>query len=185
MKKLLYIPFLFFFITISAQRPGATERPSQRPFQQTPTEEVKDIILENIIDEVNNRSQLENLAHELFDVIGPRLVGTPQMKNAHDWAVKKYESWGIKSYLHQWGIWRGWERGITHIDMLEPRLRTLNGRQLAWSPSTSKKGITAEVTKVPQIDNKEDFDNWLKTIKVKLILVSQKKIKGRNDYLCE
>ena len=90
MKKLLFIPFLFFFITISAQRPGATERPSQRPFQQTPTEEVKDIVLENIIDEVNNRSQLENLAHELFDVIGPRLGGTPQMKNAHDWAVNKY-----------------------------------------------------------------------------------------------
>ena len=48
--------------------------------------------------------------------------------------------------------------------MLEPRLRTLNGRQLAWSPSTSKKGITAEVTKVPQIDNKEDFDTLLPEI---------------------
>ena len=40
--------------------------------------------------------------------------------------------------------------GITHIDMLKPRVRTLNGRQLAWSPSTSKRGVTAEVTKVPK-----------------------------------
>ena len=178
MKKLLYITFLFFFITISAQRP------SQRPSQSAAANPV-DSVIENIIDEVNNRSQLENLAHELFDVIGPRLVGTPQMKNAHDWAVNKYTNWGINSYLHQWGVWRGWERGITHIDMLEPRLRTLNGRQLAWSPSTSKKGITADVTKVPEINSKEDFDEWLKTIKGKFILVSQNQITGRPDYQWE
>ena len=94
--------------------------------------------VDKIIKEATENSQLEILAHELFDINGPRLVGTPQMKNAHDWAVKKYESWGIPSRLHQWGVWRGWERGITHIDMLEPRVRTLTGRQLAWSPSTSK-----------------------------------------------
>jgi hypothetical protein len=63
MKKLLYITFLFFFITISAQRP------SQRPSQSAAANPV-DSVIENIIDEVNNRSQLENLAHELFDVIG-------------------------------------------------------------------------------------------------------------------
>ena len=125
MKKILYITFLSFFVTLTAQRPGATERPGPR--FQTPVEDgSKDMVVENIIDEVNNSSQLANLAHELFDVIGPRLVGTPQMKNAHDWAVKKYTDWGMRSYNHQWGIWRGWERGITHIDMLEPRLRTLN-----------------------------------------------------------
>ena len=111
-------------------------------------------IINEIVEEVTNNSQLETLAHELFDVIGPRLVGTPQMKNAHDWAVKNYEKWGIPARLHQWGIWRGWERGITHIDMLEPRVRTLAGRQLAWSPSTSKRGITAEVIKPPKINYK-------------------------------
>ena len=31
-------------------------------------------------------------------------------------------------------------------------------RKLAWSPSTSKKGITADVTKVPEMKYKEDFD---------------------------
>ena len=65
--------------------------------------------------------------------------------------------------------------------MLKPRVRTLNGRQLAWSPSTSKRGVTAEVTKVPEIDNKEDFDSWLKTVKGKFILVSQNQITGRPD----
>ena len=52
-------------------------------------------------------------------------------------------------------------------------------------PSTSKKGITADVTKVPQINTKEDFDNWLKTIKGKFVLVSQNQITGRPDYQWE
>ena len=141
--------------------------------------------LDKIIEEAIENSQLENLAHELFDLIGPRLVGTPQMKNAHDWAIKKYESWGIPSRLHQWGVWRGWERGITHIDMLEPRVRTLAGRQLAWSPSTSKRGIKAEVVIPPKINGKSEFDQWLKTIKGKFVLVSQNQITGRPDYQWE
>ena len=37
-------------------------------------------IVKKIVDEANNNSQLEVLAHELLDVVGPRLTGTPQMK---------------------------------------------------------------------------------------------------------
>ena len=145
-------------------------------FSQTTKE-----FVENVVNEVENNSKLEILAHELFDVIGPRLVGTPQMKQAHDWAINKYESWGIEAYNHEWGKWRGWERGITHVDLIEPRLRTLVGRQLAWSPSTGKKGIEAEVTRIPIIENKDQFNEWLGTVKGKFVLVSQKEITGRTD----
>ena len=99
----------------------------------------KDAVIDAIIQEANENSQLETLGHQLMDGIGPRLVGTPQMKNAHDWAVKKYESWGIPARNEQWGEWKGWERGITHIDMVHPRVQSLKGTQLAWSPSTPKK----------------------------------------------
>ena len=145
-------------------------------FSQTTIE-----FVDNVVNEVEKNSKLEQLAHELFDVIGPRLVGTPQMKQAHDWAIDKYESWGIEAYNHEWGKWRGWERGITHVDLIEPRLRTLVGRQLAWSPSTGKKGIEAEVTKIPIVENKEQFSQWLETVKGKFVLVSQKEITGRTD----
>lgn len=98
----------------------------------------KDPVIENIIKEANENSQLEKLGHELMDVIGPRLVGTPQMKQANDWAVAKYNSWGISAKNEKWGEWRGWERGITHIDMVYPRIQSLKGTQLAWNPSTGK-----------------------------------------------
>ena len=48
----------------------------------------QDDVIDNMVKEANENSQLERLAHELLDVVGPRLVGTPEMKNAHDWAVK-------------------------------------------------------------------------------------------------
>ena len=44
-------------------------------------------VIEDIINEAYENSQLEILGHELLDDIGPRLVGTPQMQQAHDWAV--------------------------------------------------------------------------------------------------
>ena len=110
----------------------------------------KNQVIENIITEAYNNSQLEVLGHELLDDVGPRLVGTPQMKQANDWAVAKYKSWGIEAENQQWGEWKGWERGITHIDMVSPRVQTLDGTQLAWNPGTSSKGITAELIDSPR-----------------------------------
>ncbi|MBD0378284.1 MAG: peptidase M28, partial [Flavisolibacter sp.] len=100
------------------------------------------LLVQQIVSEVNENSQLEKLAHELFDVIGPRLVGTPQMQQAHDWAVTTYKNWGITARNEKWGEWRGWQRGITHIDLIYPRVRSLEGMQLAWSPNTGGKTIT-------------------------------------------
>ncbi|WP_411766639.1 M20/M25/M40 family metallo-hydrolase [Winogradskyella sp. A3E31] len=143
----------------------------------------KDPVIESIITEANENSQLEPLAHELLDVVGPRLVGTPQMQKAHDWAVAKYKSWGIEARNEKWGEWRGWERGITHIDMLSPRVQTLQGMQLAWNPSTSEDGVTAEVITLPEnIKDSLDFVKWLPNVEGKFVLVSMKQPTGRPDY---
>ena len=60
-------------------------------------------VIDNIVKEETNNSQLKQLAHELFDQIGPRLVGTPLMKKANDWAVAKYTGWNISARNEQWG----------------------------------------------------------------------------------
>jgi len=142
----------------------------------------KDPVIENIIKEATENSQLEHLGHELLDVIGPRLVGTPQMKQANDWAVAKYKSWGIDAKNEKWGEWRGWERGISHIDLVSPRIQSLDGTQLAWNPSTSDEGVTAEVITLPTVKDSLSFQNWLKEIKGKIVLVSMKQPTGRPDY---
>ena len=141
-----------------------------------------DAVLKGIIDEANNNSQLKHLAHEIFDVVGPRLVGTPNMKNAHDLMVKFYRDWGIEARNEQYGTWRGWQRGITHIDMVYPRVQSLRGTQLAWSASTKKKGVEGEVVHLPTFNNKADFEKWLKTVKGKFVLASAYQPTGRPDY---
>ncbi len=139
-------------------------------------------ILEAIENEAKNNSQLERLGQELMDGIGPRLVGTPQMKNAHYWAVNTYKNWGIASRNESYGTWKGWERGITHIDMLSPRVQSLQGTQLAWNPSTSKKGVTAEVMVLPMVKDSVEFASWLPTVKGKIVMISKLEPTGRPDY---
>ncbi|MCB0467835.1 MAG: M20/M25/M40 family metallo-hydrolase, partial [Aequorivita sp.] len=141
----------------------------------------KNIVIENIQKEAYENSQLKILGHELLDDIGPRLVGTPQMQQAHDWAVAKYKSWGISAENQQWGEWKGWERGITHIDMIYPRVQTLDGTQLAWNPGTSSKGVTAELIVLPEIKDSISFQQWLPNVKGKFVMIAMKQPTGRPD----
>ena len=138
-------------------------------------------IPEKIVQEEKNHSQLQTMAHELFDKIGPRLVGTPQMQKANDWAVEKYTSWGISARNEQWGEWKGWERGITHIDMLSPWVKSLEGTQLAWSPSTKGKSVKAELIIIPDLADSLAFAKWLPSVKGKFVMISMNQPTGRPD----
>ncbi len=150
---------------------------TQLGFAQT-----KDPVVEAIVKEANENSQLEPLAHELMDVIGPRLVGSPQMQQANEWAVAKYKGWGITARNEKWGEWRGWQRGVSHIDMVHPRVKSLEGMQLAWSPSTKGKGVTAETIILPDVADSVAFQKWLPTAKGKFVLISMAQPTGRPDY---
>lgn len=146
-------------------------------FAQTTSE-----VVDQIVKEGTEESQLKVLAHELMDVVGPRLVGTTQMKNAHDWAVDRFSDWGISAENQQWGEWQGWERGITHIDLIEPRVVTLSGMQMAWSPKTKRGGVNAEVVHMPMWEDSLAFQAWLPSVKGKIVLVSMPQMTGRPDY---
>jgi hypothetical protein len=139
-------------------------------------------VVAGILREGTDHSQLETLAHELFDKIGPRLVGTPQMQMANDWAVAKYNSWGITAHNEKWGEWKGWERGITHIDMISPRVRSLEGTQLAWCPATKGKGVTADLIILPDLPDSLAFQQWLLNVKGKFVMISMNQPTGRPDY---
>lgn len=144
--------------------------------------QVKDPVIESIVKEANENSQLEVLAHELLDGVGPRLVGTPEMQKAHDWAAAKYKSWGIEARNEKWGEWRGWQRGVTHVDMVHPRVQSLEATQLAWSPGTKSKGVTAEVIILPDVQDSVAFQRWLPNAKGKIVMISMQQPTGRPDY---
>lgn len=139
-------------------------------------------VIDKIIKEANENSQLKKLGHELMDGIGPRLVGSPQMLEAHDWAVEQYKTWGIDARNEKWGEWRGWERGITHIDMVAPWTRSLAGTQLAWSPASPQGGAKGEVIILPDLADSIAFQKWLPSVKGKYVMISAPQMTGRPDY---
>ncbi len=149
--------------------------------QQNSSIEKLNPVVQNIVNEANTNSQVESLAFELLDVIGPRLVGSPAMEQANDWTVSKFKDWGIEAKKEQFGEWASWQRGITQVEMTSPRTKSLESMQLAWSPST-KKPVEAEVIVLPNSKNKEEFSEWLKTVKGKFILMAQYQRSGRPDY---
>lgn len=144
--------------------------------------QVSKTIVKEIVEEAKGNSQLDKLAHELLDVIGPRLVGTPQMKNANNWVAEKYKEWGINSSIEKWGEWRGWERGISHIDMVYPRVRSLEGTQLAWSPGTKGKSVIGELVIYPDLPDSVSLKSWLPNVKGKFVMFSMNQPTGRPDY---
>lgn len=135
-----------------------------------------------LIKEATENSQLENLANELMNGIGPRLVGSPKMQQAHDWALANYKSWGITARNEKWGEWRGWDRGITHIDMVTPWVKSLEGTQLAWSPNTGGKSINAGLIILADVADSIAFLQWLPNVKGKFVMISMKQPTGRPDY---
>lgn len=148
--------------------------------QQQSSQQLKPII-ENFVQETEQRSQLEQLAHELLDQVGPRLVGSTGGQRSHDWAISTFQKWNIQARNEQFGTWRNWERGISHIDMISPWVKSLDATQLAWSPAT-KKPITAEVIAMPVFQSQAEFKAWLPKVKGKIVLMSQLQNYGRSDY---
>ena len=117
-------------------------------------------------------SLTEPLAQVLFDSIGPRLTGTALQKSGNDWLVRSYASWGIAARNEQSGTWRGWRRGHSHIDLVAPRVRSLEGTMLGFSPGTRKKNLTAGTIILPRFADSAAFIRWLPQAKGKLVLVA-------------
>ncbi len=132
---------------------------------------VEDAVLRRIWSEGTDNSHLYRLAQTLLDSIGPRLTGTPGLQSAHDWAVAMYRQWGIPARNEQYGTWRGWRRGTSHIDLIHPRVRSLAGRLLAWSPGTSGT-VEGGVVVLGAATTPEEFARWLPEVRGRFVLTS-------------
>jgi carboxypeptidase Q len=117
-------------------------------------------------------SRIEDLAQALLDSIGPRLSGTPHQKRGNDWLVHMYRTWGIEARNEQVGTWRGWRRGLSHIDMLEPRVRSLEGMMLGYSPGTGAQPVIAQTVILPSFPDSAAFVRWLPNVQGKYVLVA-------------
>jgi hypothetical protein len=129
---------------------------------------------------MTDKSQVASLAQVLMDSIGPRLSGSPGFRAATDWVTARYNAWGIPVRKEQYGTWRGWKRGYTHIDLIAPRERTLEGTMLAWSPGTTRP-VEGDVVVLPAFADSAAVQAWLPTVRGKFVLLSAPEITCRPD----
>ena len=116
-------------------------------------------------------SEVWPLAQALLDSIGPRLHGSPLIKSGHDWLVARYQQWGIAAKNEAYGTWRGWRRGVTHVDLLKPRLRTLEAHAMSMS-APSKGEVTGGVAIFPDVPDASAFSAWLPRVRGKFVMLS-------------
>jgi len=117
-------------------------------------------------------SRVEELSQVLLDSIGPRLTGSPGMAAASGWVIREYRKWGIEARREEYGTWRGWRRGISHVDLVAPRVRSLEGMMLAWSPGTGGRTVRAEAVVLPRFRDSTEFVQWLPQARGKIVLLS-------------
>ncbi len=74
-----------------------------------------------ILSEIRDHSHvMENLEY-LSDEIGPRLTGSPQLKQANDWAAAKFREYGLTNvHLEPWTIAHSWTRGTAQARIVSP-----------------------------------------------------------------
>lgn len=116
-------------------------------------------------------SKTGELAHVLMDRIGPRLAGSANLDQAQDWLVETYGSWDVAARREQVGEWNGWEAGILHVDMVAPRVASMEAEFLAWSPGTDGP-VEAEVVMAPKGLSESGAAEWLASARDRFVLMS-------------
>jgi hypothetical protein len=126
--------------------------------------------VQRIRDEGLQRSQVDALAQHLLDVIGPRLTGSPGMKQANDWTAAKLREWGLKNVVVEpWGTFgRGWERISYSGRILSPFIQPLDAMPVAWTGNT--KGVVTGNAAIVEIADREDMEKYRGKLKNVFVL---------------
>jgi carboxypeptidase Q len=94
--------------------------------------------VQRMITEGTKNSHADADLQYLLDVIGPRLSGSPEMRRANEWTMRKFSEYGAdRAALEEWNFGVAWTRGPMTLRMLAPQRRELLGVSWAWSPGTN------------------------------------------------
>jgi carboxypeptidase Q len=141
---------------------------------QSGAEKLDHEAIAKIRDEGLNRSEVMDHISWLSDVYGPRLTGSPAIMQASDWALKKFNEWGlVNAHREAWAFGKGWSLVRFSAHMIEPQVQPLIGFPGSWTPGT-KGTVTADVMRV-QIDSEADFEKYRGKVAGKIILIQSER----------
>jgi hypothetical protein len=126
------------------------------------------------------RPKVMETLHQLTDVYGPRLTGSPNYKAAADWAVKQLTAWGLKNaHLEPWDFGHpGWTNERVSAFLVSPVTDTLTVEVVAWTPGTNG-AVRGEAVQIvlPERPTAQDLDKFFEgvkgTVAGKIVLVGK------------
>ena len=122
-----------------------------------------------IKDEGLQRSKVMEIESYLTDVYGPRLTGSPNIKEAADWAQKTMKEWGLANvHLETWPFGRGWQNQLFLAMAMTPRAYPIIGYPKAWTPGTG--GLVTGEAIIAVINEEKDFATFRGALRGKFVL---------------
>src|SRR3954470_17766847 len=139
--------------------------------QWSTTEKLDLDAIYRIKDEGLQRSKVMEIESYLTDVYGPRLTGSPNIKETAEWAQQTMKGWGLVNvHLESWPFGRGWQNQLFVANALTPRAYPIIGYPEAWTPGTTGQ-VTGEAV-LAVITTEKDFDTFRGKLRGKFVLAS-------------
>lgn len=131
--------------------------------------------IEQIKKEGLENSQVMDIAFQLTEVSGPRLMNSPGYYRAMDYAVNQLKAWGIDHVeKDEWGNFgKGWELKKFYVAMKSPWYKPIIAFPKAWTSGTN--GLkTAEIVLIdPQADSTALVDQYRGKLAGKILAMDQ------------
>jgi hypothetical protein len=128
-------------------------------------------VVSRIREEGFERSQVEAMARQLTEVIGPRLTGSPGMTRANEWTAQIFREWGLENVVvDPWGEFgRGWSHVEFRGQIRSPWSQPLHGQPLAWTGSTD--GVAQGTAMVVSVSTAEDVEQYRGRLRGQFVLM--------------
>ena len=126
-------------------------------------------VMYKIREEGLNNSQVMKTLSYLTDNIGPRLSGSPALKEANQWTADQLTAWGLENaHLEGFEFGRGWTYEYSTVHMTAPRLQQIQAYPISWHPGTNG-AIEGDVVYVDM----NNYESYAGKLKGKIVAVSE------------
>jgi len=150
-------------------------------------------LIHKIKQEAFDNSKVMETLSGLTDLNGPRLTGSPEFRQAAEWAKGRLDGYGVQNvHFERWGPFgRSWSVRGHSVELVEPRYARLTATPLAWTDPTSGPvtagAIYAPIDTVEGISPKKVREatakfaaEWKGKLKGRVVLVTRFKPAGES-----
>jgi carboxypeptidase Q len=132
-----------------------------------------------IRDEGLNRSQIMKTITHITDNIGPRLSGSPSLREANEWTRDQFTELGLNARLEGFDFGKGWTFDHVSVHMTAPRNIPLLAYPRAWTPGTdgAVRGIVERVT----LEKEADLEKHRGNLAGKILLMDSSREIAEGD----